>query len=281
MPKFPFVSLTASRQVVKVISPRIDLKRGLAKPPTLPWLPVAISSEEILPKVKEAAPVNGIDIVEWMQLAASEGAILDGACEEYNRAGSQLLSSSGDPYIPGVKVGNLKGESITGSRVKSQGYGTVITPRGNFNVPDEGKATGIFSDLLAWATCKGRWSIQWLLSLLQWKDLARTPIDDRIRFANLGGLVAPNFVTVSPRIPAPLVMMRIGMTSDKPQTVAIKGRGLTDYTGVLFEDSFPVDSGESETTYNILGFPFTADFLLELQPRDGTQTILDYIETIP
>lgn len=281
MPRFPFISLTANRQQVRVMSPGIELKKGLALSPTLPWLPKAIVSDEILPNVKEAAPVDGTDIVPWMQEAAAEGAILDGACEEYNRLGSQLLSRSGDPYIPGVRVGDIRGESTPGYSVRRQGYGTVITPRGNFNVLDGGKATGIFSDILAWARCRAGWGVQWLLSLLQWRELAKTPITDRIRFANLGGFVAPNFLTVSPKLPTPLVVMRMGITSDKPQTIGIKGRSLTDYTGVLFEDSFPIDSGESETIYNILGFPFVGDFLLEIQPEDNSQTILDYIETTP
>jgi len=39
--------------------------------------------------------------------------------------------------------------------------------------------------------------------------------------------------------------------------------------------------GESEVLYSLFRFPAVGSFTLELQPSDGTQTVLDYLEVIP
>jgi len=251
------------------------------KPSLLPWAPVGINSELVLPAIAEEAPLAE-DVVEWMQIAAADIAVFDGMCEDYNRLGSQLVSTSGDGYIPGVSVGDIMGESVSGSTVRSRGYGTVITPRGSFNVPVRGKATFAKDDILAWAALpEPGTGCQWVLTLLQWRDLAKAPIKDRVRFGSSYGLVAPNFFLI-PSTLAPIRTLRIGLTSDKPQTVVIRGRGSKGaYHNVLFEESLNIDAGENEVTYNVFGFPFVSEFTLELAPSDNTQTVLDYIDIFP
>lgn len=213
---------------------------------------------------------------------AADNAVFSGMAEEYNRLASELLSGSGDPYIPGVKVGNIRGESVLGSTVSARGYGTVITPKGNFNVPVGGKATFAKEDILAWAALPKVDPVQWVLTLLQWLDLAVAPIKERVRFASSNGLVAPNFFSVSPRLPVPMATMRIGFTSDKPQTIMIKGRGTKgSFEDVIFEDKFDIDTGESEVIYTVFGFPLVPSFTLELQPANNTMTVLDYLEVFP
>jgi hypothetical protein len=274
----PSVSLRS----ITLKTAEFNLERGLVRSSLLPWVPVAVDSTAALEAVRSEAPVDGVEVVEWMQLAAADNAVFDAMSDEYNRLGSQLLSGSGDAYIPGVRVGDLRGESVRGSTVTSRGYGTVITPQGNFQVPVGGKATFAKKDILAWAALPRAESVQWNLTLLQWKDLAKAPVKERVRFASSQGLVAPNFFSVSPRFPVPLLTMRIGLTSDKSQTVALRGRGVKgSFENVLFEEKFNVDAGESEVVYNVFGFPTVPSFTLELAPSDNTQTILDYIDIVP
>ncbi|MBO3754976.1 MAG: hypothetical protein FGF53_08920 [Candidatus Brockarchaeota archaeon] len=257
------------------------MKGRLMKPSLLPWAPVEVDSSLALPAIAEAAPLAH-DVVEWMHVAASDIAVFDAMCEDYNRLGSQLVSGSGDAYIPGVKVGDIRGESVSGYTVRARGYGTVTTPAGSFNVPVKGKATFAKGDILAWAALPDPGTgVQWVLTLLQWLELATAPITERVRFAGSSGLVAPNFFSI-PSTLAPVRTLRIGMTSDKPQTVAIRGRGAKGaFENVIFEDSFNIDAGESEVVYNVFALPFVGAFTLELQPSDHTQTILDYVEIIP
>lgn len=279
---FPFVKPSFELQSVKLKTPTFDLKRNLLKSPTLPWIPVSVDSRIAMETIRSEAPIDGTDIVHWMHVAAADNAVFGGMCEEYNRLGSVLLSGSGDGYIPGVSVGNLSVTSVQGSTVRSQGYGTVVTPRGNFNVPTRGKSTFAVSDILAWGALPDPGTgIQWVMSILQWRDLASLPVTDRVRFAGSSGMVAPNFFSVSP-LPVPLTTLRMGLTSDKPQTMVIMGRGTSGaFQDVLFEDKFDIEAGESEVLYHLMGFPAVPSFTLGLQPSDGTSTIADYIETIP
>ncbi|MCR8463639.1 MAG: hypothetical protein QXH55_05625 [Candidatus Korarchaeota archaeon] len=265
---------------VKLKSEKVDLKSGLLKSLTLPWAPIEIDSSKALPKIAEAVPL-GTDVVEWMQMAAADVAVFEAMCEEYNRAGSELVSDSGDANIPGVRAGDIRGESVNANVVRSRGYGTVITPRGNFNVRIGSKVTFAKADILAWAALPFTYGVQWLLTLLQWKDLARAPITNRIRFASSHGLVAPNFFLI-PATFAPIRTLRVGITSDNRQTLTIRGRGTKgSYENVLFEDKVDIDSGENEFIYNVFGFPSVGAFTLEIQPQDNTQTVLDYIDIFP
>lgn len=277
-----FVKPSISRQSVELKKPDFDLKRGLLKSLILPWVPVSINSAVARETVRKEAPIDGREVVNWMHYAAADIAVFDGATEEYNRLGSELLSTSGDPYIPGVRVGNLSGVSVKGFNVRNQGYGEVETPDGSFRVPNGGKAIFARGNTLAWGAIPQCWDVQWILTLLHWRDLAKAPISQRVRFPSSYGLVAPNFFSISTRIPAPMATLRVGLTSDKPQTMTLRGRGVKGaFQDVLLEDSVNVEAGESEVVYNVFGFPLTPAFTLELQPQDGTSTILDYLEAFP
>lgn len=278
---FSFAKPTIRLEKASLKRPEFDLERGLSKSSLLPWIPIAIDSSKTLLTIREKAPIAH-DVVEWMQIAASDNAVFDAMCQDYNRLGSELLSASGDGYIPGVRVGDLRVQSVSGGTVRSQRYGTVVTPRGNFNVPTMGKATFAVKDILAWGAIPNPGTgIQWVMSILQWRDLASLPVSERVRFGGSNGLVAPNFFSVSP-LPVPLIMLRMGFTSDKPQTVVIRGRGTKGaFQDVLFEDKFDIEAGESEVLYSISSFPIVPNFTLALQPSDGTQTVVDYLETIP
>ncbi len=268
-------------QRVTLKKPEFDLRTGLLRSSLLPWAPIEVDSGIAMRRIAEEVPLSH-DVVEWMHVAAADVAVFEAMEEEYNRLGSELLSASGDAYIPGVRCGDLRGESESGYTVRARGYGRVITPEGDFNVPVGGKATFAKGNILAWAAIPHPGTgVQWVLTLLQWRDLARVPVRERVRFGSSSGLVAPNFFHV-PSTPVPVRTLMIGLTSDRKQTVVIRGRGTRgSYERVLFEDSFEVEAGESEVVYNVLGFPFVPAFTLEIQPSDNTQTVLDYIETMP
>ncbi|MFQ6076361.1 MAG: hypothetical protein ACE5Z5_09560 [Candidatus Bathyarchaeia archaeon] len=276
------VKPTFSRTPVTLKRPEFDLRKGLVKSPTLPWIPIAVDSVVARETVSGEAPVDGVEVVEWMHYAAADNAVFDAMAEEYNRLGSVLLSGSSDAYIPNRRVGDIRGVSVRGATVSRRGYGEVDTPQGRFRVPNGGKATFAKGDILAWGAIPWCRTVQWVLSLLQWRELARAPITDRVRFAGSDGLVAPNFFSVATRLPVPVATMRIGLTSNRSQTMALKGRGTKgSFEDVLFEDKFDVEAGESEVTYTVFGFPVAPAFTLELQPSDNTETILDYLDIIP
>lgn len=276
----PF-NVTVKLQSVNLRGVEFDLKRGLMRPSLFPWAPIEIESSNAMSSVAEAAPLAH-DVVEWMHVATSDLIVFNAMEDEYNRLGSELISSSGDGYIPGVRCGDIRAESVSGYAVRSRGYGTIITPEGSFNVPVRGKTTFAKGNILAWAALPDPGTgCQWVVTLLQWRDLAKAPIMDRVRFGSSHGLVAPNFFLI-PQTIAPVRTLKIGFTSDKSQTIIIRGRGTKgSYENILFEDSVNIEAGESEVIYNVMGFPFVSAFTLELQPSDNTQTVLDYIEILP
>jgi hypothetical protein len=269
---------------VTLKSPKVDFQTGLMKPKALFWVRNAIDSRQAYEQIATEVPIDGVEVVSWMHHAAANFAVFETMAEEYHRAGSELLCASGDAYIPGVRVGSITAKSELGSAVSQRGYGIVNTPYGDFRVPCRGKITIAIRDLLAWAALPTIYEVQWLLTLLQWTDLARAPIKERIRFGSASGLVAPNFFIVGPRAPLPINIMKVGVTTDKPQKMQIKARGLPQQKSVdevLFEDEIDLSKGQNEFIYYYWGFPVAPRIVLELQPENNTETVLDYIDLIP
>lgn len=266
---------------VRLRSPEVDLRRGLCRSPLLPWAPVEVDSSLVLRAVAEAAPLSH-DVVEWMHVAAADVAVFDAMSEEYGRAGGRLSSSSGDAYIPGVRAGDVSGESVSGHVVRSRGYGRVVTPAGSFDVPARGKATFARGEVLAWASLPDPGTgVQWVLTLLRWEELARAPVRERVRFASSRGMAAPNFFHV-PSTLSPVRTLLLGLTSDRRQRVEFRGRGTRgEYERVLFEGSLELEEGQSEAVISVFALPSVGAFTLELQPSDGSMTVLDYLEAFP
>ena len=116
------MSLRIALSSVKLRRAEFDLEGGLLRSSLLPWVPVAVDSGAAMEYIAGEAPIDGVEVVEWMHYSASDQAVFGAMADEYNRLGSQLLSGSGDAYIPGVMVGDLRGQSIPGREVASRGY---------------------------------------------------------------------------------------------------------------------------------------------------------------
>jgi len=280
-------SFYLKKRYVKLKSEKVDLETGLAKSSTFEWVNVtAIDSNDVIQTVKTEAPVDGEEVVEWMQNCASDQIVLDALEEEYStcsaRGAGRIASASGDGYIPGVRVAGLRVVSWEGSYVRRRGYCVVRTPRGSFRIPVGRKALFARDDVLAWGCVPWCGRVQFDCVLMRWLDLAEAPINRRVRFASVRGRVAPNFFKVSTSIPTPVCIMRIGLTSNRSQKVLIRVRGKEgSYHRVLQEDTVEIDKGESEVVYDVMAFPTVPTFTLEIQPQDGTKTILDYLDVIP
>jgi len=258
-----------------------DLFRGLAEPAMFPEFGNVIADEAILSAVIDTHPTDGSEVVDWMHDCAAANVVIDGMCEDYNRAGSFLSGSATDPRYPGLRVGKCTIASQSGSTIRRNGYGILRTPYGNYRIY-AGKANlYTFKDLIAWATAWRLARVQWRAALLNWQELAKTPINKRVRFARVAGFTIPNFFTVQSRVPVPIVTNRIGITSDKDQKIKLILRSGTDWSKVLAEDELEVEKGESEILYMTYGFPHVPKLVFHFQPEHRTQTVLDYLTTIP
>lgn len=261
---------------VRDISTESAMERGLSRSLYMPEYHPTLDPGEILSGLRQEVRVDGVEVVEWMLLSAAENAVLSARCEEYNRLGSQLVSGSTDAYLPGLTVEDCQIQKERGSVVGSRGYAIAETPRGNFNVPVLGKNSGVFRDLITWASMYYRATVQHNESLLKWKSLAETPIRQSVGFyRDNRGNAAPNFFAQVPTRPALTVTVRQVFSSDKNQTLNINFRDPTNYSRVVGSKSVAIASGQSEVTYTISAFPYVPPVVAEVQPTDGTSTKLD------
>ena len=237
-----------------------------------------LDPKEVHSVLAEIHPVDGTEIVEWMHISVAEAMTMRARIQEYNRAGiaSYETGNATDPRFPGLVVDDIRMQSDSGYTVRSRGYGITLTPRGNYNVPFLGKATGIFRDHLSWGSCSYAGPVQWTASLLKWKRLAETPIRDKIGFyMDFRGNTAPNFFAQIPTLPKPRATLVMRFSSDRDQNVTLRFRDPTNYTRVIGEKVVRVPSGSAEVTTTVSGFPYVPPTTSEIQPLDGIQTTLD------
>ena len=270
---------------VSEISSKFDL-RGLAEPDEEEGILERIRNrlgrwldpKEVHSVLAEIHPIDGKEIVEWMHISVAEAMTMRARIQEYNRAGiaSYATGNATDPRYPGLVVDDIRMQSDSGYTVRSRGYGITITPRGNYNVPFLGKATGIFRDHLSWGSCSSAGGIQWTASLLKWRRLAETPIRERIGFyMDFRGNTAPNFFAQIPTLPKPRATLVMRFSSDRDQNITLRFRDPTNYTRVIGEKIVRVPSGSAEVTTTVSGFPYVPPTTSEIQPADGAQTTLD------
>jgi hypothetical protein len=260
-----------------------DMLRGLPRPRTLSWLPPLHGDSDVAREIiAQQVPIDGSEVVEWMHHSASYLAVMDVFAQAIEDAGGKISFATGDAYIPGVRMDSQwYVRSEPGSTVQSRGYGIVVTPYGNVSVPVGGKRTIVFKDVLAWASLPWVSAVQWIPNLLRFDKLPKPPIKSKIPFPSTSGFVAPIFVNVSTRFPAPVALLKMNMTTDKAQTITLRGRSSSDYTNVLFEQTVDLDAGENEFTLAVLGFPAVPAFVLEIQPEDRTSATLNAMEVYP
>ncbi len=262
---------------VRAISPTFIKERGLTRALSFPEVRPTLDPLEALAQIRTEKPLVPGEIVGWMQIAGAENAVLQARMREYNRLGSEMDAQSGDPYIPGVSVGDVYFPSrLRGASVRSQGFAVASTPRGDFRVPALGKSTGIFRDLISWGSAPRLYSAQWIGNLIKWRSLAETPIRQTVGFyRDNAGNTAPNFFVQQPTRPALSVTVRQRISSDKDQTLNINFRDPTNYSKVMGSKSIAVARGENEVVYSLSAFPYVPPTVAELQPQNGTSTKLE------
>jgi len=269
------LSLKIGDITVRKISEIFTL-RGLLKSPFRPEIRPVLHPLEIFEDIRTIAPVDGSEVVEWMQISAIENIVMQARIEEYNAIGSQLVGASGDGYIPGVVVEDIRFESVLGSHVSSRGFAVAYTPRGNFNVPSLGKLTGIFQDLITWGSISWVGAVQYTGNLLKWKSLAPTPITQPVGFyMDYRGNTAPNFFVQQPPRPMLTATIRQQFESSDDQTIVINFRDPLNYTRILTTRQFDIAKGVSEVTYTLSAFPYVPPLIVEIQPQNNIQTKLN------
>ena len=275
---------------VKRVSPNVDLTTGIPNPKIFGWLKPTLNYNDMLQQVQQDVPVDGQEVVAWMQIATAMNAMAQSVMQTYNSIGSiggsssnapLLQGTSGDGFIPGVYLNNIHFLSQNGYYVNSQNHAIVVTPYGNFNVPVGGNTIIAINDLLAWAAVPYTYWIQFLAILFNWLKLAKIPFNQRVTFPTAGDMVGPQFFDVNPSLPTPGVLIDIGVTSPQDQDIVITGRGPSgNYQQQMFTNNINVKSGQSDIILFAYGIPTLSEFTLQILPQQS-QTVIDYIKTYP
>ena len=270
-------NLSFEFDTVETVRPEFKLPVRLLTPFLDPRLPRAINPLDYMETVKSESPVDGSEVVEWMQYAHANKLALSARALEYNRAGSQLVYDSGDGYIPGVSLEDVRFKKQSASIVRRQGYALVVTPYGEYRIPFGGKNVGIYRDLITAGSVTRVYSrIQWVANLLKWRELATTPIRDPIGFfRDDQGNVIPNFFEQVTSRPMLRAVSLITLTSNREQDVTFAVRDPHDYTRVLATQTLSIPEGTSTIKFRVLSVPFVPPLVMQISPEDKTNTVLE------
>ena len=143
-----------------------------------------------------------------------------------------------------------------------------------------GKTSVIGKSILGWAGVLKAWIKQWVGALLKWKDIAINP-QNRIGFANVGGLVAPQFIGHQASRRALRNIVEMSITTNKPQTVRLTFRAPTDYTATLASANIKLNEGQNVLRFKVRSIFGVPPMVVELQPENNTQCALDYYKVYP
>jgi len=260
---------------VEHVKPEFELPVGILRPFLNPRLPPTLNPSVYVEHFTAEAPVDGAEIVEWMHYSGPDKYILSARQLEYNRLGSELVSDSGDPYIPGVAVEDIAFLGEKGDTVNAKGYGTAMTPLGNFRIPSLKKGYGIWRDLITAGSMTYLGSIQWGANLLKWKELARTPIETPVGFfMDTRGNVLSNFFEQLPPRPKFRIRVLQSFLSSVEQTLILNFRDPTDFSKIMTSTSVDIPAGVSEVSFIIVSFPYVPPMVVEIAPSDGVETSL-------
>lgn len=266
---------------VKKVSPIVDLVSDIKFPKALGWLTRPyVSSLEALKEITAVVPVDGSEVVSWMQASAAANAVLYGMMDDYDRlkpfSPQSLVVTSGDGYVPGCSLSSdFYFQSVKASEALSRGNVILATPIGSMSIPANSSQTIIGSNFLGWAVATRFETLQWLGCLVRWQELASKPVTQGVRCANIEGFVSPMFYDC----PGGLLrnITTVTVTSDKPQTLTFAGLAPYDYTVKLFEFTQPIEEGQTEITYRVYGLPRATHHVLQIIPENNTQTIINSV----
>jgi len=242
----------------------------LRQSPLFPDFSKQFKSDELMEEVKEAIPSSNPEIREWMQTSTAEAAVLDGWASEYGE-NSEVRVNTGDPANPGLRVQDMSFPSIRGRDIGNSV--TATTPVGNYQVPAEGSKLMVGDDFIGWGACSNARGYQWNGKLAQYVEIASTPVDNTVRFPNVGGGVLPNFFNQVPETSTERAKVSFEITSNGREDVDVIFRSPVEYTSIMDESSITVDGGVTNVSFVIASTPEVPPILTQLQPTSTNSDV--------
>lgn len=238
--------------------------------------PLTTDPSRLMDWARETVPVESEpDCTDWMVPAKAYVANLKARSNEYKRAGSSMTVNAGDPFVPGVRNGQMAFESKPGVDIADSGEARIIAGNEEFSIDAPGNGTVVGENLLGWAAATDIQDRQWVGSMMSIEELTSNP-SQPIGFPSIGNNTGPLFVGHSISRPALIHRVTSTIQSSQAQTINFKLRSSNDYTNVLNSFTQDVPKGTSTMSFRVFA-PTLSPMVAEIKPEDGTQAVLaDY-----
>jgi len=253
---------------------RVDEARPLSilrNSPMFPNVSKEFRTGNLLQEFKDRSPSDGVEIVDWMHISASEAAVMSGWESEYNE-NSQVNTTSGDPTAPHdiIGVSDFNFEPTPGRDVASSGSATFRTPDQTVEIANNSGKAVYGKDNVGWGGVDARpGSYQWNGKVAQFLDLGQTPIENPVRFPDFGKYTIPNIFNQSPPSSSDQATVSFAISSEAGQDMDIAFRDPNDYTNPVAQNTVSVPEGTSELEFNVTANPEVPPLLAEVKPTEA------------
>lgn len=244
--------------------------QALLNSPIFPRIKREFRSDNLVQDLREEAPSDGVEMVDWMHISAAEAAVLSGWAREYNR-NSLVNVDSGDPTAPHDLIGvqDFNFDPEPGRDVASRGFARFNTPGDTIDIPNNDGELAFGSDNIGAGAVKARDNYQWNGKVAQFKEIAETPIEEPIRFPKLSDFSMPNVFNQAPKEESELQKVKFDLSSNKDQQVRFAFRNPNNYSEVITENTLDVPEGTSAVEFEITANPAVPPLLTEMDALGG------------
>lgn len=245
--------------------------------PLFPDISKEFRADNLVEEFREMAPSDGVEMVDWMHQSAAETAVLTGWAEEYNR-NSLVNVDAGDPTAPHDLIGvpDINFDPTPGRQVNGSSA-TMRLPNRNVQIPDGTGQLVVDEDLIGAGSVKADKSYQWNGKVAQFRELAKTPIEEPVRFPELSNFNLPNVFDQAPPGSAEAAKVTFNLSSNTNQDVRIAFRNPNDYTQRVAEQTVNVPEGTSQVEFELASSPEVPPLVTEMEALGGgVQSIESY-----
>ena len=265
---------------VRLITPVFDLKRiAVEASPIFPRFGKVLEAEDVMVRVEEECPVDGTEIVSWMQDAPAAEIVASARQVEYNKH-SLWDYKGGDPAAPGIRMGSLRFNSEPGYRVRRIG-GMLVSPEGSRRMPMNSSRDIITRDFLGWAAIGPAYGYQWFGFLSQVKRLANK-IETPTGFMSYRGMKAPQYALAEPPEEQTMSTTEITLNLNRPQRMVLNLRNPENFTEVVDTSIIDLPAGECGVSLTLASYPAVPPLVYQMTPPSGVvnYTVLDRFEVV-
>jgi len=235
-------------------------------------------------QAEEDAPVDGVEIVSWMQKCGAINRIMSPWMNDYTDAGGYLVGMSNDAWYPGVFTRSYQiFARQTGAAVAKLGYVRVDNRYGDevARVPPYTRA--FFDNLRGLVMVSDLYSVQFNALLAEFLRHARLPFSGEMRLpaidvAKVGYMSLPAVFRVNFIRPFARMVMRVGYEAHQPGVLKVQ---VWDGGNLVAEGSVKSDSGDMNAMVTV-----TSDRLISRSPHvviayDGAESGMTLYEARP